>query len=460
MEKRLYYNNCKVSTQKVQNKKKFKRRIIIMKMNKLAAGALALALGLGAVAPAVAAEKDYSGAELFMEKHDEALKEANRLRRIYLEKKEAKELAEKNEKEAKAKVEALEKKLEGLLGEKLRLTNAEDGTDIGLAVAEAYNMKEQRVKLAFDAVLALSASPDSNDYKAYLNESRKRDQLKIDAFAAWEANDPSKADELKIAINAFVVALKDYDATVDKKDEIWKLKEELVAAVAARNVAATKLADAKAAFEKAEKEYNKAYKDLADAAYAYGFLVQIGNNGLKLVKDGEDKIKAPGAKKSQAELIAELKAAIKKNEVAIASAEFLLENAPKSVAKVKDKLLKQIVDAKAIIEKSEKALAKYEKVALVATAYADEATDELEALIKENEDSADAINETIKENEKAQPEVEEEEEKKPEEKEEEEKENKPARQAGTNARTGIAGVAGVAGILAAASVAYAASKRD
>ena len=40
------------------------------------------------------------------------------------------------------------------------------------------------------------------------------------------------------------------------------------------------------------------------------------------------------------------------------------------------------------------------------------------------------------------------------------KANKPARKAGNNAKTGIAGVAGVAGVLAAASVAYAASKKN
>src|SRR5699024_7203975 len=124
-----------------------------------------------------------------------------------------------------------------------------------------------------------------------------------------------------------------------------------------------------------------------------------------------------------------LKAAIKKNEVAIASAEFLLENAPKSVAKVKDKLEKQVVDAKAIIAKSKAALEKLEgKVALIATAYADEdvSVDELESLIKENEDAANAINETNKENEKEQPEVEETEEETEEEAPEKEEENKPS----------------------------------
>ena len=419
-----------------------------MKMNKLAAGALALALGLGAVAPAVAAEKDYTGAELFMEKHDADLKKANELRRVYLEKEAARDLAKKNEADAKANVEALEKKLESLLGEKLHITKA-DGS-VEEAVKAAYNMKEQRVKLAFDAVLALTTSPASTDYKSYLNESRKRDQLKEAAFAGWTATDTSKADELKVAINAFVVALKDYDATVDKKGEIWKIKEELVAAVAARNVAATKLADAEKAFTKAETDYNTAYERLAKDAKAFGFLVQIGNNGLKLVKDGEGKVTAP--KKFNIE---ELKAARTKALQTLEAVKLLEELAPKKIAGVKDELNKLVEEQKALIKLADKYLAK--EMALVSTAYAAEDEEEMspEELTNKLNEKSDKIQDLIKDKE---------EDKKPEEKpadkEEKKPEEKPAKKSGNNARTGIAGVAGVAGILAAASVAYAASKRD
>lgn len=422
-----------------------------MKMNKLAAGALALALGLGAVAPAVAAEtKDYSGAQLFMEKYEADLKEANELRRVYLEKEAAYDLAKKNEADAKAKVEALEKKLESLLGEKLHITKA-DGS-VEEAIKAVFNMKEQRVKLAFDAVLALTDDTVSKDYTSYLKESRKRDQLKKDAFESWTAKDASKADELKVAINAFVVALKDYDATLDKEGEIWKIKEELVAAVAARNVAATKLADAEEAFKKAEKKYNRAYRKLAYNAKAYGFLVQVGNNGLKLVKDGEGKIEAP--KKFNIE---ELKAARAKALQTLEAVKLLEELAPKKIADVKAELNKLVEEQKALIKLADKYLAK--ETALVSTAYAAEDEEEMspEELTNKLNEKSDKIQDLIKDKEEdKKPEDKPEEDKKPEKKPEE----KPAKKSGNNARTGIAGVAGVAGILAAASVAYAASKRD
>ena len=56
------------------------------------------------------------------------------------------------------------------------------------------------------------------------------------------------------------------------------------------------------------------------------------------------------------ELIAKLEKAIDNNKIAIKSGETLLEIAPKTVAPVKDKLLKLIKDAKETIEKSEQYL--------------------------------------------------------------------------------------------------------
>ena len=427
-----------------------------MKMNKLAAGALALALGLGAVAPAVAAEtKDYSGAQLFLEKYEAQLKEANKLRRVYLEKEAALELAKKNEADAKAKVEALEKKLEALLGEKIKITD-KDG-NVEEAVKAAYNMKEQRVKDAFALVMDLSDSPASKDYTTYRDEVknnvRSRDKLKEQAFEKWTPKTGKSADDLKVAINAFVVALKDYDATVEKKGEIWKVKEELVAAVSARNVAATKLADAQKAYDKAKKDYDEAYAELAKDAASYGFLVQVGNNGIQIVKPGDDKVNPP--KKFN---IKELKAAREKALQTLEAVKLLEELAPKKIADVKAELNKLVEEQKALIKLADKYLAK--EMALVSTAYAAEDEEEMspEELTKKLNEKSDKIQDLIKDKEEDKKPEEKPEDKKPEEKKPEE--NKPAKKSGNNARTGIAGVAGVAGILAAASVAYAASKRD
>ena len=449
-----------------------------MKMNKLAAGALALALGLGAVAPAVAAEEtkavQYTGAQHFLTEYNKDLKEVNELYAKYVaaEKVEAEKLEVLKAK--KAALELAIKNFEDYVGRKevvskiVEIKGANEDKTLEKVVLEI--VREDR---NYHTVLAREAYNKILELTGTVGRAALGDFDTIIATENWviptlslDMSIIENTDENRLALSEAMDTLQYEHAYLYKaplkQEKIMALAKKLRVAVLERNIAQKEYDDAVAARKAAYKAYKEKLEVLDHYAAKYNVVIHIGHDGIKVI-DKEDSMVKPieEGKKSQAELIASLKAAIEKNKVAIASAEFLLENAPKSVAKVKGKLLDQIATAKAVIEKSEKALAKYEKkAAFIATAYADEATDELESLIKENEESADAINETIKENEKEQPAVEEE---KPEEKPEEDKkeeENKPARQAGTNARTGIAGVAGVAGILAAASVAYAASKRD
>ena len=464
MEKRLYYNNCKVSTQKVQNKKKFKRRITIMKMNKLAAGALALALGLGAVAPAVASE--HTGAELVLERYEGELKAANAAYSKYLDAKEKEAFAKKELDQAEAERKAAAEVYFSYFPEaKFVYTEGKIGS-ITNNIEEQARLEKRPVVEAAQALNLLvvgksfNADVDVNNYQdAKFSEEAIRNQILAylgngDAKKYMDSKKAGVRDEqYNTAIDRYVDSIVEFrlklKAYGDKTQAYQNLKAAELKKTAKKSAWETAVANRKTA----EKAYEGALAQLRFRADQYGLIVQVGPNGLQIVKPSDAKVKPAPGKQSKEELVKELKKAVDRNRARIESAEFLLANAPKQVAKVKDKLEEQIVTAKAALAKAEAALEKYEKVALVATAYADEETDELEALIKENNDAADAIESTIKENEEAQPEVEEEEEKKPEE-------NKPARQAGTNARTGIAGVAGVAGILAAASVAYAASKRD
>ena len=423
-----------------------------MKMNKLAAGALALALGLGAVAPAVAAE--HTGAELVLERYEEELKEVNKKRVKYLEANEKINTAKARLDAAKALVAEKEKAYKALFPAYVQVID-ENGDPIPVSKLATREVEEAQKVL--NGLL-------NSEVVNYENEKLP---IAVD-YIKGQVKDGVNPDTLDAAIARYENAYKAYlDAKNEESSNPRLLAyQELQAALLEKDAAITNLKEVKAKYDKHITAYENAFEELSKLAGQYGLVVQVGNNGVQFVKPGDDKVKAPDAKKSKEELVKELKAAIQKNKVAIESAEFLLENAPKSVAKVKGKLEDQIVTAKAALAKAEAALEKLEgkKMALVATAYADEdvSVDELESLIKENEDAANAINETIKENEKEQPEVEEEKpEEKPEEKEEDKKEEKkPAKKAGNNARTGIAGVAGVAGILAAASVAYAASKRD
>lgn len=421
-----------------------------MKMNKLAAGALALALGLGAVAPAVASEH---GTKLVEVNYNERLAEAQK----YFAQRED---ARKKSAAAKERYEAAKKAQEKAEKKYKDLDEDKPGS-------ESKTSTEIQKELDGDST---AADQDKKD------GLKKVAATKIKAYA--EAKDKFAKNE--IDQDALDKAKKEYDKAVKALDEaLTKLGEaKRKEAENAPDLDKNKLGPKAQAFvdlDHANQELRLAYKaygealdkeavlskkfkdtmdDLKTAAELVNKVVTIEGSKI-VVKDGKT-----DAKKSVAEAVKALKASIDDNKAAVKSAEFLLQNAPKSVAKVKAKLEAQIVKAKAAIEKGEAALAKVEKkTAFIATAYAaedDVKVEDLEALTKENKESASDINNTIKENEKEQPAVEEE--KKPEEKKPEE--NKPARKAGKNAKTGIAGIAGVAGILAAASVAYAASKRD
>ncbi|KGF06072.1 hypothetical protein [Anaerococcus lactolyticus] len=416
-----------------------------MKMNKLAAGALALALGLGAVAPAVASEH---GTKLVEVNYNERLAEAQKYfaqredaRKKSAAAKERYEAAKKAQEKAEKKYKDLDEDKPG--SESKTAKDIQDELD-GPAGHPEQGLKAKAAKAIKDYADAQDGfkkgtkqqSDVDTAKKAYDEAVKKLDEAltKLGEAKRKEAENAPDLDKNKLGPKA--------QAFVD----LDHANQELRLAYKAYGEALDKEAVL-------SQKFKDTMTDLNTAAELVNKIVTI--EGTKIVvKD------AKPAAKSVAEAVKALKASIDDNKAAVKSAEFLLQNAPKSVAKVKAKLEAQITKAKAAITKGEAALAKVEKkMAFIATAYAaedDVKVEDLEALTKENKESASDINNTIKENEKEQPAVEEE--KKPEEKKPEE--NKPARKAGKNAKTGIAGIAGVAGILAAASVAYAASKRD
>lgn len=412
-----------------------------MKMNKLAAGALALALGLGAVAPAVASEH---GTKLVEVNYNERLADAQKYfaqredaRKKSAAAKERYEAAKKAQEKAEKKWKDLDEDKPGSESKTSDQIQAElDGTN-GLKAKAAKAIKDYAdAQDGFKKGTKQQSDVDTAK-KAYDEAVKALDEAitKLGEAKRKEAENAPDFDKNKLGPKA--------QAFVD----LDHANQELRLAYKAYGEALDKEAVL-------SKKFKDTMDDLKTAAELVNKVVTIEGSKI-VVKDGKT-----DAKKSVAEAVKALKASIEDNKAAVKSAEFLLKFAPKSVAKVKAKLEAQIATAKAAIAKGEAALAKVEKkMAFIATAYAaedDVKVEDLEALTKENKDSAADINNTIKDNEKEQPAVEEE--KKPEEKKPEE--NKPARKAGKNAKTGIAGIAGVAGILAAASVAYAASKRD
>lgn len=428
-----------------------------MKMNKLAAGALALALGLGAVAPAVAAETNYTGAQLFLEKYEEELKKANEKRLAAID-------AQAKLDQAQANFDAAEKALEA--AKKAYLAKFPE-------VKTYKNAKGEEVAgIMLDYSGAINASLDL--YKEDAKDAQKDiEETYIPKYEALKAanKDTAKAELIKYLKGIYgsakaTLAEDVYNGKVEVfAEQIILLANsktaittstEYKAYVAAQynySVAADRLQAAKDKYNPIIKEYKDALTALEEAARPYNYVVQIGNNGIKLVKDGEAKVESP--KKFN---IKELKAAREKALQTLEAVKLLEELAPKKIAGVKAELNKLVEEQKALIKLADKYLAK--EMALVSTAYAAEDEEEMspEELTNKLNEKSDKIQDLIKDKEEDKKPEEKPEDKKPEEKKPEE--NKPAKKSGNNARTGIAGVAGVAGILAAASVAYAASKRD
>lgn len=435
-------------------------------MNKLAAGALALALGLGAVAPAVAAEtKSYTGAQLVLEKYERELKEANKLRERALIAEERIAAAEAKTDAAKKAYKAARKAYDDLFPG--QVTDGKGGV---------LTVEELAARPVTDAIKELEAQQKDgsvqiefkdgdftddtlkNAYKAEMDGDvvKKTAEEKLAEELEKKITDARDAELVKVFAKRVAKAYAQYKSDVKDGSEKQLALLNLRAATEAKQAAELNEKRVKNAEEKHVKAYDAAIKELGEKAKGYGWVVQVGNNGVQLVKPEDAKVQAPGQKKSN---IAELKRAKADAETAIKAVKLLKELSPEKIKKVEAKLNEKVMKAQELIKKADAKIAELEKkTAFIATAYADEA-DDTDALIKELDSTTGEIKDLIKdtpEDKKAN------EEKKPEEKKPEDKkeEKTPSKKAGNNAKTGIAGVAGVAGILAAASVAYAASKRD
>lgn len=419
-------------------------------MNKLAAGALALALGLGAVAPAVAAEGN-TGKTFVESAYNEQIKEVEKLfvkkeaDRVALEKaKAALEAAMKEVKETKKAYDDAVK------------TEKEEASKTVAKLQEEY----KAAKEAYEAKLK-TFNETANDDKKTNDEKATAEKEYREAYEAYtkaqtalskaveaekEGKPEAKLTPKAIAFSAYNQALiKEGKANTDvyKADRAYNGYDEEVKDV--DKTISVHVDGSKAKFD-------KALSQLTEWAKGAGAILNL-EGGKVVVKPAKPEVKKDN--------LAELKRAKSDAETAIKAVKLLKELSPEKIKKVEAKLNALVAKNEELVKKADAQIAKLEKkTAFIATAYADEAKeDDTDALIKELDSTTSEIKDLIKdtpEDKKAN------EEKKPEEKKPEDKkeEKTPSKKAGNNARTGIAGVAGVAGILAAASVAYAASKRD
>ena len=428
----------------------------------MAAGALALALGLGAVAPAVAAEKSYSGAELVLEKYEAELKEVNKLREKAL-------IADAKIKEAKDRLDAAKARLakakkeyealypshvfvlmDGKKGDKL-----EDYYKPGqLEQRELDEAEKALAKLVpnktFNGMDVVNRFKEGKSYAWVLEDNQN--------YVKGQATE--NPDTLEAAVRRLVNAAYDYYKNTKADSPRILAYQELIAAQGERDAAETNYQQVVKKYGEDRDTYEKKLLALQDIAKTYGYVVQIGNNGVKLVKEGDAKVKAPG--KKDIKTLEEVKAQAEKT---LEAAKLIIKNWPETVKDVRKDLDKLIEKQEKNIKLANERIAAAKKVSLVSTAYAEEDNRSDDQLIEDMLSTDKEINDKLDANEKKAKEENEKkpEEKKPEDKKDEEKkpeEKKPAKEAGKNVKTGVAGIAGVAGILAAASVAYAASKRD
>lgn len=450
-----------------------------MKLNKLAAGALALALGLGAVAPAVAAEYSYS--QLNAEQADKLQKDAQGLRAALIKAAEAEKAAIAAYDAAKAEEKAAYDAYVALVGQVYELSEIKDYVkgekDVDTAkekfVKFARIQKEsQERNLAQKAYNELDALTKVTlpSFEDLLNGTGRADIAKL---GDKDAADKVPAGAVATSAEGLLRQLKSYDDYKVSEPKVAAAFERLLVAVKNANYKYRLMNEAKAATITAKAKLDKNLEDADKYLKQFGAALVYDGSKYKVTgpevaghptEAGRDLYK--GGKSAKAVDYAALKAARDKAFETYNAAKLLLEKFPETVKSVKPALEAEVAKAANLIKKADALLDK--KSAFIATAYAAEEDDAAaaEELTKALNETNDKMEELMNKNEKENKEINEKaEEVKPveekkEEKKEDKKANKPARKAGNNAKTGIAGVAGVAGILAAASVAYAASKRD
>ncbi len=195
---------------------------------------------------------------------------------------------------------------------------------------------------------------DSYYKKATKAQKDAYDKAKTDAYKVLLEGDNVSAKEYNDALKALKDARNDIINSSDKEKVFENLKKEIAEAEKldkslytekSYNVFKTALLAAKTTAESANSTLNQ-YKTSLEA-------LQEAKKSLVKVDTKEEK--------ELAKLIEELKAAKKSNETKVSAAQWLLENTPDTVKKVKGKLDNLIKESKAIIKEVDAYLAEYEK---------------------------------------------------------------------------------------------------
>lgn len=190
--------------------------------------------------------------------------------------------------------------------------------------------------------------------KATKAQKEAYDKAKTDAYKVLLKGDNVSAKEYNDALKALKDARNDIINSSDKEKVFENLKKE---------IAEAEKLDKSLYTEKSYNVFKKALIAAKTTAESANSTLDQYKTSLEALQEAKKSLVKVDTKeeKELAKLIEELKAAKKSNETKVSAAQWLLENTPDTVKKVKGKLEKLIKDSKAIIKEVDQYLAEHGK---------------------------------------------------------------------------------------------------
>lgn len=235
---------------------------------------------------------------------------------------------------------------------------------------EAISKLNEALKYAEEKKAALDGKAVDNSelFDLYYKDREFKDTYYKKATKAQkEAYDKAKTDAYNILLDVNVSAKEYNDALKALKDArndiINSSDKEKVFENLKKEIAEAEKLDKSLYTEKSYNVFKKALIAAKTTAESTNSTLNQYKTSLEALQEAKKSLVKVDTKeeKELAKLIEELKAAKKSNQTKVSAAQWLLENTPETVKKVKGKLEKLIKDSKAIIKEVDAYLAKYEK---------------------------------------------------------------------------------------------------
>lgn len=235
---------------------------------------------------------------------------------------------------------------------------------------EAISKLNEALKYAEEKKAALDGKVVDNSelFDLYYKDKEFKDTYYKKATKAQkEAYDKAKTDAYNILLDVNVSAKEYNDALKALKDArnviINSSDKEKVFENLKKEIAEAEKLDKSLYTEKSYNVFKKALIAAKTTAESANSTLDQYKTSLEALQEAKKSLVKVDTKeeKELAKLIEELKAAKKSNQTKVSAAQWLLENTPETVKKVKGKLEKLIKDSKAIIKEVDAYLAKYEK---------------------------------------------------------------------------------------------------